>query len=402
MAASNISQIYELFWHDRIWLPPNVTWVDLENMNIQYASYASSTYLWYPIPFAFILILIRSLFTRHVSRPIGIAMNLRATPHRKAPQNDVLEEVFLQRKNLSDSQIHEKAVELNMTERQVERWLRTRKLQDRPTTLEKFSETGWRCFYYSLMFGYGMAVLWKKQWLWDIRYCWYHYPHHAVEGDVWWYYMIELTFYWSLTFSQFYDVKRKDFVEMFIHHITTILLMGLSWTCNLTRVGTLVLVIHDVADILLEAAKLCKYTNYQRTCDILFTSFAITWIVTRLGVYPTWILYSTTIEAPQIVEMFPAYYIFNALLAILLMLHVIWTYFILKIVYKAMYTGKTEKDTRSDSSDETLSSTDESINANTPSKKYIETKQKSSKATTGNGVQMNDEHHIQNNHEKIQ
>merc|ERR1712223_71553 len=127
-----------------------------------------------------------------------------------------------------------------------------------------------------------------------------------------------------------------------------------------TRVGTLVLVIHDVADILLEAAKLCKYTNYQRTCDILFTSFAITWIVTRLGVYPTWILYSTTIEAPQIVEMFPAYYIFNALLAILFMLHVIWTYFILKIVYKAMYTGKTEKDTRSDSDDEeTLSSSSE-------------------------------------------
>ena len=46
----------------------------------------------------------------------------------------------------------------------------------------------------------------------------------------------------------------SDFVEMFIHHITTILLMGLSWTCNLTRVGTLVLVIHDVADILLEVS----------------------------------------------------------------------------------------------------------------------------------------------------
>ena len=48
---------------------------------------------------------------------------------------------------------------------------------------------------------------------------------------------------------------NSDFVEMFIHHITTILLMGLSWTCNLTRVGTLVLVIHDVADILLEVSK---------------------------------------------------------------------------------------------------------------------------------------------------
>ena len=80
METSNISQMmtstYELFWHDRIWLPPNVTCVDLENMNIQHASYASSTYLWYPIPFAFILIVIRSLFTRHVSRPIGIGKKI--------------------------------------------------------------------------------------------------------------------------------------------------------------------------------------------------------------------------------------------------------------------------------------------------------------------------------------
>ena len=64
-----------------------------------------------------------------------------------------------------------------------------------------------------------MAVLWKKSWLWDIRYCWYDYPHHAVEGDVWWYYMIELTFYWSLTFSQFYDVKRKGSVDMPIYFL---------------------------------------------------------------------------------------------------------------------------------------------------------------------------------------
>ncbi len=59
--------------------------------------------------------------------------------------------------------------------------------------------------------------------------------------------------------------------------------------------------------------------------------------------YPTWILYSTTIEAPQIVEMFPAYYFFNGLLSTLLVLHVIWTYFILKIVYKAMYCGKVRR-----------------------------------------------------------
>ena len=173
--------------------------------------------------------------------------------------------------------------------------------------------------------------------------------------------MIGLTFYWSLTISQFFDVKRKDFKEMFIHHIATISLISFSWMCNLTRGGTLILLVHAVADVLLEAAKLFKYSNYQRTCDILFTFFAIAWIVTRLGIYPTWIIYSVAVEAPQFVGMFPAYYVFNALLATLLILHVGWTYFILKVIYKAIYTGKTEKDTRSDSSDETQSSSDESV-----------------------------------------
>ena len=42
---------------------------------------------------------------------------------------------------------------------------------------------------------------------------------------------------------------------MFIHHMTTILLMVMSWSTNLTRVGTLVLLIHDCADIFLEVRK---------------------------------------------------------------------------------------------------------------------------------------------------
>jgi hypothetical protein len=46
------------------------------------------------------------------------------------------------------------------------------------------------------------------------------------------------------------------------------------------------------------------------------------------------------VEAPQMVEMFPAYYIFNGLLSILLVLHVIWTYFIMKIAYNALSSSK--------------------------------------------------------------
>ena len=51
-------------------------------------------------------------------------------------------------------------------------------------------------------------------------------------------------------------------------------------------------------------------------------------------------LCSATVEAPQFVEMFPAYHILNGLLSSLLVLHAIWTYFIMKAVYTGIFAGK--------------------------------------------------------------
>lgn len=166
--------------------------------------------------------------------------------------------------------------------------------------------------------------------------------------------MFQLAFYWSLAVLQFFDVKRKDFAEMFIHHITTIALLCFSWTCNLTRCGALVLIVHDFADAFLEAAKLFHYAKYAMTCDVIFGIFTVSWVLTRLGLFPTWIIFSAAVEAPQLVPMFPAYYIFNGLLSILLVLHVIWTYFILKMAYFSLYAKKEEemRDTRSDTEGE--------------------------------------------------
>jgi ceramide synthetase len=32
--------------------------------------------------------------------------------------------------------------------------------------------------------------------MWDIKHCWYNYPHHSIANDIWWYYMVEMSFYW--------------------------------------------------------------------------------------------------------------------------------------------------------------------------------------------------------------
>jgi ceramide synthetase len=114
-------------------------------------------------------------------------------------------------------------------------------------------------------------------------------------------------------------------------------------------VGSLVLLAHDFADHWLELAKLARYVKYQTVCDVAFGMFATTWVYTRLSVYPTWIIYSTSMEAGQILAMFPAYYVFNFLLTTLLILHLFWGYFIIKVAYKVLMVSEAVTDTRSHS-----------------------------------------------------
>ena len=136
--------------------------------------------------------------------------------------------------------------------------------------------------------------------------------------------------------SQFFDIKRKDFWQMFIHHIVTVLLLSFSWTCNFHRIGTMVMVIHDFADIPLDGAKIFSYLKMRRLSNILFALLAFSWIFTRIVLLPYRIIAYSSYYALWVVKMFPAYYIFNSLLCALQVLHVIWTALILKIGYDSI------------------------------------------------------------------
>ncbi|XP_067638274.1 ceramide synthase 5 isoform X4 [Eurosta solidaginis] len=110
-----------------------------------------------------------------------------------------------------------------------------------------------------------------------------------------------------------------------------------------------------------QAAKLTKYAKYQKLCDFIFAIFTVVWIATRLGFYPR-IIYSSSVEAPKILPMFPAYYIFNSLLILLLLLHIVWTYLILKIVVDSLQKGLMSGDIRSSDSEEVSDSSESAAN----------------------------------------
>lgn len=128
----------------------------------------------------------RVFVSRYWFSPIGISLGIKNTRSKKAQLNAVLEKAYLAGGGkLKHRQLTGLAKQLDWTERQVERWLRLRRSQDKPSTLTKFCENSWRCLYYFCSFVYGVVVLWDKPWFWDINMCWKNYPHQVSTPKFW-------------------------------------------------------------------------------------------------------------------------------------------------------------------------------------------------------------------------
>uniref|UniRef100_A0A4W5K2G7 Ceramide synthase 2 n=1 Tax=Hucho hucho TaxID=62062 RepID=A0A4W5K2G7_9TELE len=163
-----------------------------------------------------------------------------------------------------------------------------------------------------------------------------------------WYYMIELGFYVSLIFSVASDVKRKDFKEQMVHHMATIFLISFSWCVNYIRAGTLIMLLHDSSDYLLESAKIFIYAGWRNTSNYVFFLFAAVFIFTRLYIFPFYIIYSTYIYPMTMYSPFFGYYFLNFLMMVLQCLHIFWAILILRMAVRFLSSNEKVEDERSD------------------------------------------------------
>ncbi|BFZ01301.1 hypothetical protein BsWGS_04340 [Bradybaena similaris] len=343
--------VNDIVWAKSFWLPGNYTWEDLKNKD-DGIYHPQITDLLVPVYLSVFVYVVRICLERLVFGPVGRAFGLKSVV-KKAAANPVLENLYRQTKAPSNDVIQGLSKETDLSIRQIERWFRIRRNQDRTPVFKKFLDSSWRGLFYFAIFWYGIYLHLDKPWFYDTVMVWKGWPHHHVSDDIYWYYMVEGAFYISLLFSLFTDHKRKDFSQMVIHHVATLLLMSLSWINNFVRIGTLVLVVHDAVDSWMEAAKVAKYIGYDRVCEICFFIFMLVWIITRMIIFPFRIIRSTLFEAvgedclnDDTVGWLTMYSVYNILLCTLQVLHIIWFYYICLVAVDA-FRGQMQKDSRS-------------------------------------------------------
>ncbi|XP_053155831.1 ceramide synthase 4-like isoform X3 [Hemicordylus capensis] len=279
-------------------------------------------------------------------------MGLKERLLRKASPNPVLEAFYAaHHRSPKEGELSGLAKQCDLQPRQVERWFRCRRNQDRPSLTKKFCEASWRTTFYLTSFCTGLATLYDKPWFWDHRECWTGYPQQPLLYSTFGYYMLELSFYCSLVITLPFDVKRKDFYEQIVHHAITISLISFSYCANYIRIGTLVMIIHDASDCFLEPTKIFNYLKWRKICDLLFIIFSAIFLFTRLVVFPYKVLYNTYYYSMEIYQPFLGYYLMNGLLMVLQLLHIFWSCMIIHMVYRFLLRGTMERDLRSDSED---------------------------------------------------
>lgn len=342
-----LSRLSELVWADWIWFPEGHGWADLKNHDGKV--FPKTSDLWATLPIALCFLVVRQIFEQTIAIPLANLLGVRDKHRVCAAPNPILESYFCRKsKHPTQSSLESLSKQTGYSARQLQRWFRRRRNQNRPSKVMKFREASWRFTFYLFAFFAGLAVLADKPWFYDMKQMWDGFPKMTLLPSQYWYYVIELGFYLSLLFSVASDVKRKDFKEQIVHHVATILLISFSWLVNYIRAGTLIMLVHDASDYLMESAKMFNYAGWRRTCNCIFTVFAAVFIITRLVILPFWIIHTTWVYPLTLYPPFPGFYFFNGLLSVLQVLHVFWAALIIRMVIKFLPGNDIVEDERSD------------------------------------------------------
>lgn len=229
--------------------------------------------------------------------------------------------------------------------------------------INKFKESAFKCVYFFSAELLALSVTHNEPWFSKTKYFWVGpgdqvWPDQKTKLKLKALYMYSAGFYIYSSFALvFWETRRSDFLVSMAHHIATTVLLVSSYIFKFSRVGSIILALHEGCDVFLEIAKLSKYCGYELMAGFAFVCFVLSWTVLRLIYFPFWIIWSTSYEAlltldkeKHLVDGSIYYYLFNTLLLCLLICHIYWWMLMVRMLMKQIRArGKIDDDVRSDS-----------------------------------------------------
>jgi len=215
--------------------------------------------------------------------------------------------------------------------------------------IERFAAVVFKFVYFSCITIWGFYLLSSREWFptflggeGDIKKCYEDYPNQVIPEEIRIYFLFQLAYHCHSLIFQFILPHRNDFMEMVLHHNCAIFLLLFSYFMNFVRIGTIVLFIHDVGDILTYATKALVDTQYVKLAVVVYFILMAFWLYLRLYIFPFYIIYSTITQTPEFVlqNLFFSYFFLNILLVLLFVLHVYWFFLLIAMFCGFSKTGE--------------------------------------------------------------
>lgn len=130
-----------------------------------------------------------------------------------------------------------------------------------------------------------------EPWMWSKSLVWEDMRLSRIPCEMKLFYNMEMGYYISsFIVLVLVNRRKKDFGQMAFHHLCTCVLMLFSYAFGYTRIGAVVVAIHNLSDPPLHLAKMFNYLNWKPLPDIIFAIFVVVFMVSRIFVYPLVVL----------------------------------------------------------------------------------------------------------------
>jgi hypothetical protein len=204
-----------------------------------------------------------------------------------------------------------------------------------------------RISFYKMLFSIssaclGVYVLCREKWV--FRCDMYRIPLDSIPLRFRVYYIYEICFYLNEMTTVFTDPRRKDFVQLVIHHIVTLLLLHLSFSREFIKYGMLILALHDISHPVLEFSKIENNLGCEVAAETGFFVFMTLFAVTRLVILPRYLIWTSIRDLARTGPRASGVTI-SVLLVMLQIMHIIWTRYIVEVLMKIINREKPQ-DTR--------------------------------------------------------